>query len=558
MLSRSTNMADMARTDSLRCIRFGLRISIFSASILVSACGGDDLLLPRDGEPARIVPYGAENLIATVGQPLPDSLVVEVTDPAGRPVPGVQVIFQPPAGAAIAPVDPVATDASGHAAVQYILSTTAGDQIVEARASIVPESNAVASFHVVAQPESPESLAMAGGDGQTAQVNTVLPESLAVKAVDRFGNGVAGIEVNWQPTGGGDVSARSDTTGPDGIAAVARTLGDSPGSYGVIARAEALESPPVTFIATAVPAPKPILALVTPPSTNAVAGVPLEQQPDIQLQDPTGAPLPREGVKVSVEVGSGGGSLGGSSTKSSDANGRVTFTDLEFRGGTGTRTLIFTAAGFTPVTSPEISVRPGPPSGSQSSLSAPNGTAGERTTLTLRLRDEFNNDIPDAAADLSIRIGGANPSSGIPVTETASGSYTASYVPVHTGRDEISVQFRGEPLAGATTASIVAPGPADPSTTTAQVTRAGVLFVQVDVLVTTRDAQGNPLKHGGDKVEIIPNGGRTRTCAPIREADSCVDREDGTYIDRFIVIGNTVSVAIRLNGQPLSGSPFVP
>lgn len=558
MLSRSTNTADMARTDSLSRIRLAFRISVLSASLLVGACGGDDILLPRDGEPARIVAVQGDNQTATVGQPLGDSLVAEVTDPAGRPVRGVEVTFLPPAGATIEPAEPVATDEAGHAAVHYILGTTAGDQTVQARAPIVPESNAVATFHVIANPDGPDSLAMVGGDGQTGQVSTVLPESLAVKAVDQFGNGVGGVEVVWQPTGGGDVSARSDTTGPDGIAAVARILGDSPGSYGAVARAEALESPPVTFIATAIPAPKPVIALVTPPSTSAVAGVPLEQQPDIQLQDPTGAPLPREGVKVSVEVGSGGGSLGGSSSRTSDANGRVSFTDLEFRGGTGTRTLIFTAPGFTPATSADISVRPGPPSGSRSSLSVPNGTAGERTTLTLRLRDEFNNDIPDAAADLSIRIGGANSSSGIPVTETASGSYTASYVPVHSGRDDITVLFRGEPLTGASAASTVAPGPADPTTTTAQVTRAGVLFVQVDVLVTTRDAQGNPLKHGGDKVEIIPNGGRTRTCAPIREADSCVDRQDGTYIDRFIVIGNTVSVAIRLNGQPLSGSPFVP
>jgi hypothetical protein len=82
--------------------------------------------------------------------------------------------------------------------------------------------------------------------------------------------------------------------------------------------------------------------------------------------------------------------------------------------------------------------------------------------------------------------------------------------------------------------------------------------VQVDILVTTRDAHGNALGHGGDKVEIIPNGGRTRTCAPLREAETCVDQGDGTYADRFILIGNTVSVAIKLNGVPLSGSPFVP
>jgi hypothetical protein len=548
---------DVVRTDRPHRSAPGLRIATFFALLAIAACGGTDLLLPRDGEPAHITAVHGNEVSATVGQPLGDSLVAEVTDPTGRAVSGVEVTFSPPAGAMLEPGDRVTTDAAGHAAVHYILSTTAGDQMVEARAPIVPETNALTTFRVIAQPESPESLAAAGGDGQTAQVSTVLPESLAVKAVDRFGNGVPGIEVTWQATGGGELTPRIDTTGADGRAAVSRVLGDSPGSYGAVAKAETLEAPPVTFIATAVAAPKPLLVLVTAPSATAVAGVPLEQQPEIQLQDPLGAPLPREGVKVTVQLSEGEGSLGGKTTKTSDANGRVTFTDLEFRGGTGTRALIFAAQGFTPVTSAEVAVRPGPPSGTRSSLSVPDGTAGARTTLTLRLTDEFGNEIPGAAPDLSIRISGAN-SADLPLSENGSGSYTASYTPTHSGRDEVTVVFRGEPLSGASAASLVASGPADPSTTTARVTREGVLFVQVDIEVTTRDALGNPLGHGGDQVEIIPNGGATRRCAPLPEAKSCVDKRDGTYVDRFILIGNTVSVVIKLNGVPLSGSPFVP
>ena len=525
--------------------------------VAVAACGGDDILLPRDGEPAHITALPGNNLSATVGQPLGEALVAKVTDPAGRPVSGVLVTFFPPADAVIDPVDPVPTNAEGQAAVNYTLSPTAGDQVVEARADIVPETNGLTAFHIVAQPESAESLTAAGGNGQTAQVKTVLPESLVVKAVDRFGNGVAGIEVTWQATGGGEVTPETVTTAADGRAAVARALGESPGSYGAVARAETLDGPPVTFVATAVAAPKPVLVLVTPPSSSAVAGVPLEQQPEIQLQDPFGAPLPEEGVKVTVQVSDGDGSVGGKTTVASDANGRVVFTDLEFRGGTGNRTLIFAASGFTPVTSTDIVVRPGPPSANQTALSVPDGTAGTRTAITLRLKDQFGNEIPGATADLALRITGANPTDNIPVEEGTGGSYTASYVPVHSGKDEVTVQYRGQPLAGASATSIVEPGPADPSTTTARVTKSGAFFIQVDIEVVARDAQGNPLGHGGDRVEIIPNGGQTRTCKPLNQADTCVDKGDGTYADRFILIGNSVSVVIRLNGAPLAGSPFV-
>ena len=535
-----------------------IRLGLVSALVAVSACGGDELLLPRDGEPARIIAFKGSGQTAVVSQPLGDSLVAEVTDPAGRPVPGVEIQFVPPAGAALSPGDHVTTGANGQAAVHYTLSTTAGDQMVEARASIVPPTNSVATFRVIAQPEAPESLAVAAGNGQSAQVSTVLPVPLVVKAVDRFGNGVAGIEVTWQASGGGDVSPTSVTTGPDGQAATALTLGDSPGSYGAVARADDLRGSPVSFVGTAVAAPKPVLVLVAAPSTIAAAGVPLELQPQIQLQDPFGAPLIEEGVRVTVQIAEGEGSVGGRTTATSDANGRVTFTDLELRGETGTRTLIFAADDFTPVTSSEIVVRPGPPSSGQSSVSVPNGTAGERTTIVVRVRDEFGNDISGAADDLSIRLSGANPNPGLSVTESGSGSYTASYVPVRTGRDELAIEFRGSPLGQGTEASVVAPGPADPSTSSAVVTKAGILFVQVDIVVTTRDAQGNLVGHGGDQVEIIPNGGRPRTCVPLREAETCVDRGDGTYVDRFIIVATDVSVVIRLNGQPLARSPFTP
>ncbi|HEX6408484.1 MAG TPA: Ig-like domain-containing protein, partial [Gemmatimonadales bacterium] len=204
----------MARTDSPRSVPLLSAVPLF-VTLLVAACGGDDLLLPRDGEPARIAAVQGDNVRATVGQPLTDSLVAQVTDPAGRPVPGVEVTFVAPAGAVIDPAVPVPTDAQGNAAVHYTLSTTAGDQMVEARAEIVPESNAVATFHVAADPESPESLTIAGGDRQSAEVSTVLPDSLTVIAVDRYGNGVPGVEVAWEADGGGAVSPETVMTGSD-------------------------------------------------------------------------------------------------------------------------------------------------------------------------------------------------------------------------------------------------------------------------------------------------------------------------------------------------------
>ena len=537
-----------ARTDSPRSVPLLSAAPLF-VTLLVAACGGDDLLLPRDGEPARIAAVQGENVRATVGQPLTDSLVAQVTDPAGRPVPGVEVTFVAPPGAVIDPAEPVPTDAQGNAAVHYTLSTTAGDQMVEARAEIVPESNAVATFHVAADPESPESLTIAGGDAQSAEVSTVLPDSLSVKAVDRYGNGVSGVEVAWEADGGGAVSPETVMTGSDGRAAIARTLGDRPGPYGTVARAEGLAGSPVAFTATGVAAPQPAVTLVTQPSEVATAGVPLERQPELQLQDPFGAVLAQEGVSVTAQIATGNGSLGGKTTVKSDASGKVTFTDLELRGEVGSRTLIFAADGFTPVSSSEIAVRAGPPSNDESAVQVRNGSAGTPTPITIRLKDAFGNAINDAGNKLTIGVEGANPAANLEVRDEGNGSYSASYTPVHTGHDVISVQFQGQPLAGGHFESTVTPGPADPGTSTARVTSNGVFFISVRVEVTVRDAQGNPVGHGGDRVTLIPNGGNSRTAK---------DNGDGTYSDQFVVVGSSVSVAIFLNGSPLGGNPFTP
>jgi hypothetical protein len=522
----------------------------------MQACGGDDLLLPRDGEPARISPLtDAADLVGTVGQRLGDSLVVEVTDPGGRPVSGVEISFTLPEDARVEPSNRVLTGSDGRAAVAYILGMVAGEQVIQARAPIVPDTSGVATFRVSALPDVPQTLRRYDGDGQRAQVNTVLERSLVVRAEDRFGNGVAGIEVTWEASGGGEVSPALVTTGVDGLAATAWTLGDRPGTHSAVARAE-LEGSPIAFTATAIAAPRPELVLIAQPSSSAMAGQPLVQQPVIQLQDPFGAPLNEEGVRVSAQIATGDGSLGGRTSERSDANGRVTFSNLELQGEVGSRTLIFAADGFTPITSTPIEVEPGPPNPERSSVSVPNGTAGSETIIAIQLRDEFGNSIADAAGELGVSITGANPADNLSVTDQGSGLYSASYVPLRTGVDAVIVQYQGTRLDGESIQSVIAPGPADPSTTTAVVTTSGVIFVRVDIEVTTRDAQGNLVGRGGDQVQIIPNNGAPRICAP--DGQACRDNGDGTYSDSFILFAAAVRIDILLNGVPLAQSPYTP
>jgi hypothetical protein len=114
-------------------------------------------------------------------------------------------------------------------------------------------------------------------------------------------------------------------------------------------------------------------------------GVPFAQQPVVQLKDGTGGVLATPGIAVSVAIASGGGTLAGTTTVSTDAQGRATFTDLAITGDPGSRTLTFTATGFTGVTSGAIDVQAAPPATTTTSITGtdPAGSAPAGSTVTV-------------------------------------------------------------------------------------------------------------------------------------------------------------------------------
>lgn len=92
------------------------------------------------------------------------------------------------------------------------------------------------------------------GDNQTGVVGTALPEPLAVKVKDEFGNGLAGVRVSWSANGGGgSVSSTTTTSDSDGYARVTRTLGTVRGEHRTTAYVSG--AAPVEFRAMADPGP---------------------------------------------------------------------------------------------------------------------------------------------------------------------------------------------------------------------------------------------------------------------------------------------------------------
>src|SRR5687768_14457078 len=97
-----------------------------ACALLVISCGGDELLLPAEGEPAALVIVDGDAQIGPIGGQLAEPLTVRVNDTRGRPVSGINVAFVPGAGSVLP--EAVTTDADGLASTQWSLGPQTGAQ----------------------------------------------------------------------------------------------------------------------------------------------------------------------------------------------------------------------------------------------------------------------------------------------------------------------------------------------------------------------------------------------------------------------------------------------
>jgi hypothetical protein len=111
-----------------------------------------------------------------------------------------------------------------------------------------------------------------------------------------------------------------------------------------------------TSVVTVTLNPPTALAMVAQPG-GAVSGTVFTQQPVVELQDALHRLVTQSGVVVTASIASGAGTLGGTTTVSTDGQGQAVFSGL-FITGTGTFTLAFTSPGLTAVTSATLTVTP--------------------------------------------------------------------------------------------------------------------------------------------------------------------------------------------------------
>ncbi len=197
-----------------------------------------------------MVPVSGDGQNGTVGQQLPEPLVVRIDDQSGNPMSGVSVSFQVVAGGGTLSSGSATTDASGRANVNWTLGTTAGTQH-QARAT-VPGTNLSRTFGATANPGAPAAITADSGNNQFAYRGTKLPEFLVVRIRDQYANGIPNQLVQFvtDPGNGTPDSAVAFTDGT-GRARTRWTLGTIIGEQAARAVVAGVAGSPVTFSATA-------------------------------------------------------------------------------------------------------------------------------------------------------------------------------------------------------------------------------------------------------------------------------------------------------------------
>ncbi len=240
-------VAPMANTHFTR------RLSPTALAALLLGCGGDLVLPTPSGEGVDLTILGGNGQTGTVGEELPQPLVLGVRAD-GAPVEGRKVAFVVAGDPAAGRLDPdtAVTGPDGRAIARWVLGSQAGSHEVEARL-VVSDSTTppTAMFEASAVAGAPDTVRAVSPVSQPGRIGRPTPEDPTVLVVDRFGNPVGGAEVAWDViTGRGSVSSPQTTTGSDGRASVTWTLGPSIGVQNLTARVEGAHGSPVMFTAT--------------------------------------------------------------------------------------------------------------------------------------------------------------------------------------------------------------------------------------------------------------------------------------------------------------------
>jgi hypothetical protein len=438
---------DTISTDSAGLAQSRWQLGTVAGSQVVEARVVGQALNASFGATALPAPASVIAVVAgqgqsgVAGQPLRDSLVVQVADRYGNLVSGANVNWATGSGK----LSPARTSsANGLAAAQWTLGGGAGNQNASA---VLSNGNGSTSFVATATPPPSPQLVIAVQPSDSTPSGVDFVRQPVVQLQDASGNPlpIGGVAVTVALASGGGTlgGATTQNTNSSGAAAFRNLaiLGPS-GPHTLIFAASgytAAISAPIEVTAQPPSAARSTLVV----STNvAVAGTG-SITVTVTALDSNDQPVP--GVPVVLGVSGSGNTI--SQPPITDVRGEAVGS---FSSTVAEQKVISARVGGTLIaTTRSVAIVPGPPDPSTTTASVPNGHSFRTTVITIQARDLFGNQLHTggAAASFSVQVTGAN-SGPAQVSDNRDGTYTAIYFALFRGTDQIAITLNGIPIQG--------------------------------------------------------------------------------------------------------------
>jgi uncharacterized protein YjdB len=175
------------------------------------------------------------------------------------------------------------TAPSGGATVAGTASVTAANGVATFSNARINQSGAIYTLDVnstgalagtsssfAVNPAAASAITLVSGNNQTANFGTALAQPIVAKVADAFGNGVAGVQVTFNPTsGGGSVTPASMSSNASGLASTQWTLGAA-GTQTLQVASTGLTGSPITVNATGGSGPGPLATTTVSPHLDTL------------------------------------------------------------------------------------------------------------------------------------------------------------------------------------------------------------------------------------------------------------------------------------------------
>lgn len=434
---------------------------------------------------------------------------VAVRDQFGNPVAGVQVTFAVTSGGGTITGGTQTTNAQGVATVGgFTLGQTAGANTITATAQGVGAAN----FTVTGTSGAAAQAVVVAGNNQAVPAGQALQTGPSVRVVDRFGNPVSGVTVQFVVTGGGaSLLGSAQTTNAAGVATVGGVvLGTTPGTNTIVARVAGV--PDVTFTATGLAGPAAQLIRVSGDSQTVVAFRSSAQPLVVRVLDAAGFPVRNAPVTFSLAA-AGTGSLS-ITTAQTDSLGRAstTFTANSF---IGQNTVTATSGNLAAVQFVVTTTNNVVASIVATTPTDQTATAGGPVPFapTVQLRDAFGNPVAGITITFGVYTGSGSVTNGTAVSDAnglaTSGTWVISGTPgenllaaiagVPSNVPGSTITFRANGITAPVNATLTQVAGVTPSTAPA----GSVVPISVQV----RDGNGNPVQGLTVQFQVTAGGG---------------------------------------------------